>query len=103
LQIDTVTGGKKTLSVAISNIGNVSAIDVPWSISVQGGLLGRINISLDGSVASLATGNTTTIQPELSIFGLGKVTVLVSVKYAEPWSGTGFVLGPFLLRVIRQC
>ena len=42
---------------------------------------------------------TLTIQPDNTIFGLGKISIQVHVKYAEDWNGTGFVFGPFVIRI----
>jgi hypothetical protein len=39
------------------------------------------------------------MQPEQTVFGLGKISIQVQVKYAEDWSGTAFVFGPFVIRV----
>jgi hypothetical protein len=75
--------------------------DIPWSISITGGIFGFVNISSEGSFASLMVGNTTTVKQDKSIFGFGKISIKVDVKYAEEWNGMGFILGPFVLRVIR--
>ncbi len=102
LRISEVTGGRGLIQVSILNEGEGLVRNIPWCISVQGGLLGFINISSVGFLESLATGDTTTIQPEKTIFGLGKISIQISVKYAEEWNGKGFVLGPYILRVFSD-
>jgi hypothetical protein len=98
-----VNGGRGVVQASIVNEGEVPVSNIPWSISISGGLFGFINISSEGSLASLGVGNTTTIQPEKTLFGFGKISIQVNVKYAEEWNGRGFVLGPFVLRVFRIC
>jgi hypothetical protein len=102
LSISSVKGGMGILA-SIFNNGEVSVSNIPWNISINGGIFGFVNISSEGSLASLTVGNTTTVQQEKTIFGFGKISIQVNVKYAEKWNGMGFVLGPFVLRVIRIC
>jgi hypothetical protein len=99
LHISDVVGGRGIVQASIVNDGEVPASNIPWSISVRGGLLGRINISSVDSFASLGVGDTLTIQPDQTIFGLGKISIQVHVKYAEDWNGKGFVFGPFVVHV----
>jgi hypothetical protein len=99
LRISDVVGGKGIVKASIANDGEVPVSNIPWSITIQGGLLGRINISSVDSFASLGVGDTLTIQPDKTIFGLGKISIQVHVKYAEDWSGTGFAFGPFVVRI----
>ncbi len=100
LRISDVGGGKGIIQVSIVNDGEVPVSNIPWSIMVQGGILGRINISSVGSFASLVVGDTLTIQPDKTIFGLGKISIQAQVKYAEDWAGTGLVIGPFVVRIV---
>jgi hypothetical protein len=103
LSISSVKGGVGVVQASIVNEGDVPVSNIPWSISISGGLFGFINISSEGSFAALGVGNTMTIQPEKTPFGFGKISIKINVKYAEEWNGMGFVLGPFVLRVIRIC
>ena len=103
IRISGVNGGRGVVQASIVNEGEVPVSNIPWSISISGGLFGFINISSEGSLASLGVGNTTTIQPEKTLLGFGKISIKVTVKYAEEWNGRGFVLGPFVLRVFRIC
>jgi hypothetical protein len=99
LQINEVVGGRWAVKASILNDGEVPVSNIPWSMIIDGGILGRINISSIDSFGSLGVGETLFIQPDTSIFGLGKISVQVHVKYAQDWSGTGFVFGPFVLGV----
>jgi len=103
LSISGVKGGMGVVQATILNNGEVPVNDIPWSISITGGIFGFVNISSEGSLASLMVGNTTTVQQDKAIFGFGKISIQVNVKYAEEWNGRGFVLGPFILRVFRIC
>jgi hypothetical protein len=99
LQISEVIGGRGIVKASILNNGDVPVSNIPWSMKIDGGLLGWINISSVDSFASLGVGETLFIQPDTPLFGLGKISVQVQVKYAEDWSGTGFVFGPFVLGI----
>ena len=99
LTIATVKGGLKVVSAEIINEGNMTTTHVAWSMTIRGGLFGRINLSATGSVETLASGDSITVQPDNdTVFGLGKVIISVTAKYAEPWTGTAFVLGPIILK-----
>ncbi|MBN2599442.1 MAG: hypothetical protein JXA75_02790 [Candidatus Thermoplasmatota archaeon] len=99
LRISDVVGGRGAVKISVVNDGEAPVTNIPWSISVWGGLLGRINISSVDSFAYLETGETVTMQPEQTVFGLGKITIQAQVKYAKDWNGTAFVFGPFIIRV----
>jgi Peptidase family C25/Propeptide_C25 len=100
LQISEVQGGKGVVQVSIENNGDVPVTNIPWSISVVGGIFGRINITSVDSITVLGIGETVTVQPDKTIFGLGKISIQAHAKYAEDWNGTGFVFGPFVLRIV---
>jgi hypothetical protein len=99
LRISDVVGGRGVVQAAIANDGEMPVSNIPWSISVHGGLFGWINISSVDSFAFLGVGDTLTVQPDQTIFGLGKISIQVKVKYAEDWNGQGFVFGPFVIRI----
>jgi hypothetical protein len=99
LRISNVAGGRGVVHVTIANDGEGPVSNIPWTISVRGGLLGWINISSVDSFAFLDVGETLIIQPGQTIFGLGKLSIQVYVKYAEEWSGQAYVFGPFVIRV----
>jgi hypothetical protein len=103
LSISSLTGGRGVVSATILNTGEGVVYGVPWSISIHGGMLGLISISSQDFLDFLGVGNTTTVQSEPSLFGLGRISITMKVKYAETWNGTGFVFGPFIVRVFRYC
>jgi hypothetical protein len=103
LSISTMKGGKGGVTATILNSGEDPVYNIPWSISIHGGMFGFINISSQGILDFLGVGNTTTVQSQPALFGLGRITITMKLKYAETWNGTGLVVGPFILRVIRIC
>jgi hypothetical protein len=103
LSISAMKGGKGGVTATIANTGEVPVYDIPWSITIHGGMFGFINISSPGILDFLGVGNTTMVQSQPAFFGFGRVTITMQLKYAETWNGTGFVLGPFLLRLLRIC
>jgi len=101
-EIGKVKGGFGKVSADVENIGTVNATDIDWSISVQGGILGLINRSTEGTIATLDTGETETVETDpvfQFIFGFGRINITIEATYAETWTGTGFVFGPFVLGV----
>jgi hypothetical protein len=69
------------LSLKITNNGAVNATNVPWSIHVQGGILGRINKTMSGTV-NISAGETIPVGT-LKVFGLGAITITVKVADEE--------------------
>jgi hypothetical protein len=95
VEIGTISGGLGITAV-IKNTGGADAVNVTWSISIDGGLV------LKGRETF---GNITTIEPGFSpkvktgfVFGLGSVDILVSAGDAEE-TATALMIGPFLLKV----
>ncbi len=72
----TVTGGLG-LHVKITNNGTVNATNVPWQVYVQGGILHRMNYTLNGTF-DIAVGETKTIQTSM-FFGFGGIQVTTTV------------------------
>jgi len=107
IAIDSITaGGFTSINAEIKNIGFWNATDIVWNISVHGGILGWINIEDTGNLSLLEIGEMQTVKTETRIFGLGNIAINVSASapYADPVSKTakGFVLGPFVLKVIME-
>ena len=71
----SITGGLG-VSLQVTNTGTSTYTNVPWSISLQGGLLLSANQS-SGSFLQLPSGLQAT--KKLPILGIGKTTIIVSV------------------------
>ncbi|DAC71748.1 MAG TPA: hypothetical protein DSN98_08800 [Thermoplasmata archaeon] len=72
----TVTGGLG-IHVKITNNGTVNATNVAWQVHVQGGVLHRINHTVNGTV-DIAIGKTKTVGTSM-FFGLGDIQMTVTV------------------------
>lgn len=72
----TVRGGVG-VRVKITNNGTANATNVPWQVHVQGGILHRMNHTVNG-VVDVAVGETRTIQTGM-FFGLGGIQVTTTV------------------------
>jgi hypothetical protein len=68
-----VSGGMGA-NVAIMNSGTADATNISWRIHVQGGVLGRINETISGTIDVLAPGHSTTFSTGM-FFGFGKITI----------------------------
>jgi hypothetical protein len=90
----TVKGGVG-VSVQIKNTGSVGYTDVPWSISLQGGLLLKVN-QTQGLILSLPAWSSTTKTLPVLGFGRTMVTVTVDVTTVQK---KAFVLFFFVLGV----
>jgi hypothetical protein len=99
LRISDVTGRFGQLEASIVNEGNFSVSHIPWSLTITGGFFHRIDSFSAGSLEILTAGDTVSIAPEKTLFGLGKVFIEIHVKYTDDWLGTAVLFGPFVLRV----
>jgi hypothetical protein len=93
VEVGEIAGGFG-ITVKITNTGAGEAVDVPWSISLDGGLvlLGR---QTTGTIAKIQPGFSPQVKSDF-ILGVGMVTVLVSADVAEE-TVSAFVLGPLVL------
>jgi hypothetical protein len=92
VQIGTVTGGIGKIAVQILNTGTAEATNVDWSIIVKGGKYDGINVTTTGTISSLAAGGgSQTIQTDKFIFGLGFLTIRLTVDRTTV-SKTGEIL-----------
>ena len=108
LEIMPVKGGFAKVSVTVKNIGNSTAENITMIISVQGGLLKRINVtkicSGCGNCSNSIDPNATKTESTSgagNILGFGPIVIAASVEAsnAEKVEKTfnGFVFGPFVL------
>lgn len=91
------------VTATIKNYGEEDAIDVDWSISATGGILGLINKQVSDTISIIPVGGEETVNSGI-FFGLGKVSINVTATGSE---GTvkktvnGFVL-LFLVIIPQQ-
>jgi len=94
IEIGEITGGFGSVTVQITNTGAGDAVNVNWSISLQGGLvlLGR---QTTGTLLKIVPGFSPKIHTGF-LFGLGKLTIEVSAGTTEK-TVSAFLLGPFVI------
>jgi hypothetical protein len=73
LEIELTKTGFR-VGATITNIGDVTAWEVEWTITVQGGIFGLINMTIPDIVPELNVGESLHI-PIGPMFGLGPVTI----------------------------
>ncbi|GAH60117.1 unnamed protein product, partial [marine sediment metagenome] len=95
LEITEIKGGLG-VSATTKNIGDIAATDVAWSITVTGGLLGRINKTVEDTIASLAVGEESVLETGI-FFGLGKIAIEVTVTCDEGASDEETVNGMHII------
>ena len=67
------------VTVIFDNNGSNDALNEPWEITVQGGLLGRINKTVNGTI-DIPVGGSKTVKTGM-LFGFGAITI--SAKIAD--------------------
>jgi len=108
LGIDGVAGHIGAVVVAVTNIGDAVAEDITITISVEGGILGKIDIyhecsgcSQCGTTLDPGAIKTESTLEEGFIIGFGQVeiTVTASASNADEVTRTlnGLVIGPFII------
>jgi hypothetical protein len=100
LEIADIAGGLG-ISTRITNIGDSDAIDVNATIGITGGFFGFMNITATTSVPLLETQGTVPLKAKFLRFGRITITVVADASNTDQVTkqATGFVLGPFVLRV----
>ena len=96
IQIGDITSGLTNIQSQILNIGGAEATQIPWTITIQGGILNLIDSTTEGAIATLPISGEEPIQSTGLVFGLGKVMITVT---AGPTTKTieGLVFGPFII------
>lgn len=91
-----VPTGPIGVSTGINNIGENPAENVVYSLAVTGGILGRVNVSVPGTVATLAVGAEEEVSSGI-FFGFGPIDIVIiaSADNADEVTATfsGFLLG----------
>ena len=100
LAISGITGGTK-LTATITNTGGSAATNVAWTMTITGGILGRINKTYTGNIPTLAPAGGQAIQSTGIILGLGKITIAISAVCDEGASKQVSIAGRVLIILIR--
>jgi len=83
LTLGNFTGGLGKVSITVKNIGDANATSVNVTLSVVGGIFGRINIGGITVLPRLVVGEEKTVTTDKLIFGLGKITLTASASCTE--------------------
>lgn len=90
-----VAGGILKVGETITNTGTTELTDVSWSLTVKGGLIGRINVQSSGTIDSIAAGANAIVNTDKMVFGFGTVTITATAD-DETLTASAFVFGPFI-------
>jgi hypothetical protein len=95
LDIPTISGGVGVNAV-IGNTGEADATNVAWTIHVTGGILGKIDKTVTGTIPTLAIGAEEAVKTGLFL-GLGTISIEASATCDEGSSDTATASGKILL------
>lgn len=94
IEIGEITGGFG-VNAEIKNIGALEALDVEWTIQLDGIVF--IGKHTSGTFGKIMPGFGSTAETGF-VFGLGPVKITVTADEAEK-TATGLMVGPFVLNV----
>lgn len=103
LEISKIRGGIGRVFIDIKNVGGATVHAIDWTISVNGGLLGNINIEseCDTCTEPLEVDEIFVERTDKFIFGFGSIEINATAKADDAdevtTKATGFVLGPFVI------
>ena len=101
LEIRQINGGISKVSAKIKNNGDAPASQVNWSISIKGGILGLIDVTVSGKVSSLNINEEVIIDTDdASIVGFGLVDITVTAETTGAPVGSDTVKGFVLLYIV---
>jgi hypothetical protein len=83
------------IHVTITNLGMVNVTSIPYQLQVNGGIFGRINKTINGTI-DVPVGGTFSVR--LMLFGFGPLTIIVKIG-TEEWTKTGFIILFFVIGV----
>jgi hypothetical protein len=100
LEVTNITGGLG-VSTQVTNIGDDSASDVNVTIMITGGMFKFINTSTSTSSSLLQPQDTLQLKAVLFRLGTISITVIADASNADEVmrQATGFLFGPFVLKV----
>ena len=81
----SIAGGIGVKAV-ITNDGTFDANDIPWQIQVEGGILGIINKTVNGTI-DIPAGDTVTVKTGI-LLGFGAISIIANVA-GEEQTATG--------------
>ncbi len=103
MKIGDITGGLGKINVIIENDGDVDIEDVEWSISIEGGMLGMINITSEDDIDEIKAEDSETVCTDGFIMGFGKVKIKIIAEADDvdkvTKSADGFVFGMFVIGI----
>jgi len=93
---------RRAVKLTVTNKGDTGLHDLVWGLKVSGGLLGRINISSNGTIGEIQSNESVTISTDSSdpIFGLGLADISVLIDSDEKnieRRYTGLVVGGIII------
>ena len=101
LEIRQITGGISKVSAKIKNNGDAPTSQVNWSISIKGGILGLIDVTVSGTISSLNINEEAIIDTnDASIVGFGLVYITVTAETTGAPVASDTVKGLVLLYIV---
>jgi hypothetical protein len=101
LEISSIAGGLG-ITTKVKNVGEVDASDVNVTISVTGGLLGLLDVSSTNGVDVLPPLDS--FQSKATLFRIGNIAIGVTAEASNADQvtkhATGFLIGPFVLKLV---
>jgi hypothetical protein len=101
LEISSISGGLG-ITTQVRNVGEVNASDVNVTIAITGGLLGRLDVSSTNGIEVLQPLGS--LQSKAKLFRIGNINIGVSAVASNADQvtkhATGFLLGPFVLKLV---
>jgi hypothetical protein len=82
LQI-TITDVFPRIRASIANTGDVAATNLSWTLSVTGGVLGRVNRTQTDFIVSLGSMESTNVSLTQLVFGFGMITISATARCDE--------------------
>jgi hypothetical protein len=101
LEISSISGGLG-ITTQVRNVGDVNASNVNVTISVTGGLLGLLDVASTNGIDVLPPLDS--LQSKTNLFRIGTIAIGVTAGASNADQvtkhATGFLLGPFVLKLV---
>ncbi len=91
-EIKEITGGIASVKAELANIWNDDLLNVDWSISVTGGIFGKINITNSERIEVLEA-ETSDIVRAFPIIGFGDIIITITVSTGDSCTCTKTIKG----------